>query len=58
MSANTRIRGACKLCRLSYLYYGGGKGNVTGVRCVAKNGRVKNPPKKSKDCKWFEPKEG
>ena len=53
MSNNTRIRGACKLCKGSSLFYGGGSDKPTGVWCIGKNGRVKHPPKEPKDCKWF-----
>lgn len=57
MNAKTRIQGACKRCKYAYLYYGGGKGTATGVRCVSRNGRVKHVPKEPKDCRWFTPKE-
>jgi len=39
-----RIKGICKTCRHSSLYYGNGK-SATGVWCVAKNGRLKKFPK-------------
>ena len=61
MSTKTRIRGACKLCKWAHLYYGGGKGIPTAVKCTQRNGRIKHPPKEPKDCKWFneiEPEEG
>jgi len=54
MSTRTRIRGACKLCKGATLYYGGrSSDSPTGVWCIGRNGRVKHPPKRPEDCKWF-----
>lgn len=49
-----KIRGLCKRCTHSYTYYGNkdsnGKRIATGVWCVSRNGKVRNPPKK---CNMF-----
>lgn len=56
MSANTRIRGACKLCKHSCLFYGGQHKYPTGVWCIARNGKIRKAPKEALNCKWFEEK--